>query len=147
MRYKNFLETLDQNRESNQVAINQVDPQTVLDLAQGMQFIGGAVQSMQKSMSFIQEYVKDSINSKDLQIEKTMDLIGFRAVNTKKLSDKLKEKLSNKLGSYVTASSIPYLKAKKMIFKEFDVIKWEDISVKKYYAVYAFIDEIEMKIF
>jgi formylmethanofuran dehydrogenase subunit D len=143
-RYKNFLVTLDEARENGQVMVqnNSVDPQTVLQLAQGVQLIGAVVQSMQGTMTQIQEYVKDSINSKDLQIEKTMELIGFRAINTTQLSSKLKEELSNQLGYSVTASSPHYQKAKNKLFKHFKVIKWEDIGVMKFNEVYAFIEGI-----
>lgn len=143
-RYKNFLVTLDEARENSEITpTNSVDPQTVLQLAQGVQLIGTVVQSMQSSMVQIQEYVKDSINSKDLQIEKTMDLIGLRAVNTKRLTDKLKEKLFDIYGFNVTASSHLYTNAKKKVFKYFKVVKWEDIPVTKYNNVDAFIDGLE----
>jgi hypothetical protein len=142
--YKTFLATLDEARENSEIiSSNSVDPQTVLQLAQGVQLIGTVVQSMQSSMIQIQEYVKDSINSKDLQIEKTMDLIGLRAVNTKRLTDKLKEKLFQIYGFNVTGNDPLYANAKKKVFKHFKVIKWEDIPVTKYNAVDAFIDGLE----
>ncbi|MBU3145760.1 hypothetical protein [Clostridium sp. CF012] len=145
MRYKNFLITMDEARENEQsisVGNNQVDPQAVLQLAQGMQFIGNAVQGMQAAMLNIETYVKDSIQSKDMQIEQTMKLVGLRAINTKRISDRLKEILIYKTGMPVSASSPSYIKAKRQIFKQFKVIKWEDIPVGQYNAVHAFIEEM-----
>ena len=141
-RYKNFLVTMDEVRENNQVSINQVDPQTVLQLAQGMQFIGTAVQSMQTAMANIETYVKDSIQSKDLQIDQAMSLVGLRSINTKRITDKLREILIYKTGTPINASSPSYIKAKRQIFKQFKVVKWEDIPVGQYNAVHAFIDEV-----
>lgn len=140
MRYKNFLVTLDEARENGQ--LQPVNQETVLQLAQGMQMIGGVVESMQTAMTNIETYVKDSIQSKDLQIEQIMNLIGFRAVNTKRLIDKLKEELSERFGVAVNANNQCYRKAKSKIFKEFRVVKWEDIPANKYNAVHAFIEEV-----
>ncbi len=138
-RFKNFLVTLDEARENGE--LQPVNQETVLQLAQGMQMIGQVVQGMQTAMTNIETYVKDSIQSKDLQIEQTMNLIGFRSVNTKRLSNKLKEDLSAQLGMAVTANTTAYRRVKGKIFKEFRVIKWEDIPANKYNAVHAFIEE------
>ncbi|ACA54154.1 hypothetical protein FDC45_13120 [Clostridium botulinum] len=143
MRYKNFLVTLDEARKQGQ--LQPVSQGTILQLAQGMQMIGQVVQDIQTAMTNIETYVKDSIQSKDLQIEKTMNLIGFRSINTKRLSDKLKEQLSEHLGVAVNASSNVYRRTKGKIFKEFKVVKWEDIPVSKYNAVHAFIEEVVCK--
>lgn len=143
MRYKNFLVTMDEERENGKsLSVNPVDIQTVLQLAQGMQFIGTAVQGMQTAMNNIETYVKDSIQSKDLQIEQTMELIGLRSVNTKRACDKLKEVLSEREGMYISANNPKYVQAKKQIFKQFKVTKWEDIPVQQYNAVDAYIEEI-----
>jgi len=69
------------------------------------------------------------------------NLIGFRSVNTKKIVGIIKDMISEKLGYNVMASSSIFQKVKKVIFKEFDVIKWEDISVCNYSKVFAFVDE------
>jgi len=135
-RYKNFLVTLDEARENSYTAIknNQIDKNDVLSVA---------IQSMQYSMNFIQEFVKDSINSKDSQIDKAMELIGFRAVNTKQLTDKLKEKLTTETGTKITAGHYLYIKVKSQIFKQYKVDKWESIPIGQYNSVFAFIDSLE----
>ncbi|MCB2297756.1 hypothetical protein [Clostridium tagluense] len=142
-RYKNFLVTMDEARENGQVAVNNVaEQQAILQLAQSMQGIGTVVQGMQTAMINIEVYVKDSIQSKDLQIDQAMKMIGLRAINTMMLSSRLKDVLSTKEGIHIYASNPKYLRAKKQIFKRFRVIKWEDIPVNQYNAVHAFIEEL-----
>lgn len=144
MKFKNFLIDLDEAREQGQLVqpVNAVSAETVLQLAQGMQSIGNVVQGMQATMNNIATYVKDSIQSKDVQIDKMAELVGLRSVNRLKLIERLKEVLSEKYGRSIKASSTEYQIAKNKVFKEFDVIKWEDIPVNKLNNVYAFIEEV-----
>lgn len=141
MKFKNFLIDLDEAREQGQL-VQPASSETVLQLAQGMQLIGQVVQGMQSTMNDIKTYVQDSIQSKDVQIDKMAELVGLRSVNTLKLTGKLKEILSKKYGRCIKASSTEYQIAKNKVFKEFDVIKWEDIPVNKFNNVYAFIEEV-----
>lgn len=76
----------------------------------------------------------------DADRENLKDLIGFRSVNTTRMCNTVKEKLNEKLGKRIRANDREYLKVKKEIFKEFEVIKWEDIPVEKYNSVFAFVD-------
>jgi prophage antirepressor-like protein len=73
--------------------------------------------------------------------EKLKDLIGFHSVNTTRIVKTIKELLSEKLGYKVYANAEIFQKVKKVIFKEYKVIKWEDIPVEKYEYVFAFLDE------
>lgn len=141
MKFKNFLIDLDEAREQGQL-VQPASSETVLQLAQGMQLIGQVVQGMQSTMNDIKTYVQDSIQSKDVQIDKMAELVGLRSVNTLKLTGRLKEILSKKYGRCIKASSAEYQIAKNKVFKEFDVIKWEDIPVNKFNNVYAFIEEV-----
>ena len=77
----------------------------------------------------------------DADRENLKDLIGFRSVNTTRIVKTIKEMLGDKLGYKVTASTLIFQKVKKAVFKEFEVIKWEDIPVEKYSRVFAFVDE------
>lgn len=142
MRYKSFLVTMDEARENVQSVGNLAEQQAILQLAQSMQGIGTVVQGMQTAMINIESYVKDSIQSKDLQIDQAMSLVGLRSINTKRITDKLREVLIYKTGAPISASSTSYIKAKNQIFKQFKVTKWEDIPVGQYNAVHAFIDEL-----
>lgn len=117
--------------------------QQTLQLAQGMQLIGQVVQGIQESITNVQEFVKDSINSKDAQIEEAMDLIGIRAKNVKMLTEHLKYKLSSILGVKITATNLIYIKTKNKIFREFKVLRWEDIPTNKFNSVFSYIDTLE----
>lgn len=77
----------------------------------------------------------------DADRESIKELIGFRSVNTTRIVNTTKEMLSEKLGYKVTATTPIFQKVKKAIFKEFSVIKWEDVAVEKYSRVFAFVDE------
>lgn len=114
----------------------------MLNLAQGTQVIGQVVQGLMQTVGGIKEYVQDSIKAKDHQIDQAMDLIGIRSKNTHRLSRKLKDTLLTKYGEYVAAEDIRYINAKSLVFKEFKVYKWEEISVTKYNAVEAFIENM-----
>lgn len=68
-------------------------------------------------------------------------LIGFHSVNTTRIVNTIKDKLSEELGYNVMANNPNFQKVKKAIFKEFKVFKWEDISVCNYSRIFAFTDE------
>lgn len=133
---------------------NQPSNTDVLNLAQAITLttnvVGNLVGQVQNITEALNkntravEVVKDTIKIKDEQIDRTMDLIGFRAVNTKRLTEHLKERLSEYYGWSITANTEVYRKAKRYIFKEFDVIKWEDIPANRFSEVYVYIDELEM---
>lgn len=86
------------------------------------------------------ELMHDQSQIYDEDRNELKNLIGFRAVNTKRLVDYIKEKLSEKLGFSVYANHYMFQKVKKATFKRFQVIKWEDISVSRYNATFAFLD-------
>lgn len=137
-RFKNWLVSLDEARENGQLVSAKVDEELINNMnlmAQNMQF-------MSKAMVGIQQYVQDSIQVKDHQIDKAMELIGLRSRNVSRLTGKLKEVLFKKYGRIVNASDIRYINAKEKVFKEFNVFKWEEIPVGKYNAVFAFIEEV-----
>lgn len=142
MKYKNFLATLDEKRE-DLMLMNNSNPQAILQLAESMQLIGQVVQSMQTAMVNMQEFVKDSINSKDIQIEKTAEMIGLRTKNTMLLTQTLKDKLVDLTGININANMNVYKTTKNKIFKRFKVYKWEDVPIGEFNSVYAYIDSLE----
>ena len=77
----------------------------------------------------------------DSDRENLKDLIGFHSVNTTRIVKTIKEILSEKLGYHIMANNPIFQKVKKSVFKEFKVIKWEDVPVEKYSRVFAFVDE------
>lgn len=112
----------------------------MMNIAQGTYQMGQVVQGLLQSIGTIQTYVQDSIQAKDHQIDKAMSLIGLRSKNVSSLISKLKEELYKRNGIVVQANDIEYLKAKKKIFKEFKVTKWEEIPIGEYNAVHSFIE-------
>ena len=139
-KFKNFLVTLDEKRESGKL-VQQVSPEQLEYLASNMAVIGQAVQGLQKFTMGLKEYVQDSIQAKDKQIDDIAEMVGLRSKNIHRLTNKLKEVLSDKHKMNVVSSHQIYQKSKNIIFEEFKVNKWEDISVTKYNAVEAFIEE------
>lgn len=130
--------------KDNKKLLNNIDTQTqILQLAQGTQLIANVVQGLQSTINNIQEYVKDSINSKDSQINHIAELVGLRSRNTMYLSKQLKIKLSELSGQNITAKNELYIKFKHKIFKQYKVFKWEDIPVEQINRISADICEID----
>lgn len=140
-RFKNWLVTLDEARENgvlvqtNNYELNEAVVMNMNLMAQNMQFMSNA-------MKGIQQYVQDSIQAKDKQIDDIAELIGIRAKNKCNLIQIVKNTLVKKHNlSRINSSMEVYKKAKSKIFSEFNVTKWEDISATQYNAVQAFIEE------
>ena len=140
-RFKNWLVTLDEARENGQLVqansteLNEVVITNMNLIAQNMQF-------MSKAITGIKEYVRDSIQAKDKQIDDIANLIGIRSKNKHDLIQIVKATLVKKYNlNSVNSSMEVYKRAKSKIFKEFNVTKWEDIPATKYNAVQAFIEE------
>lgn len=114
----------------------------MLGLAQSTQMMAQVVQGIQSAIGGIQTYVQDSIQAKDKQIEDIANLVGMRSKNICSLTGALKKIIATKYGVFNVNSSMDiYKRAKNKVFKEFNVVKWEDIPVCKYSAVQAFIEE------
>lgn len=145
-RYKNFLVSLDESRECGQAIPNneaiQILNNSLPMLEQVVTLLVPAMNEVKGQVNSMVSLMHDQSVIYDQDREDLKSLIGLRAVNTKRLSDKLKEELSENLGMAITANGSHYRKAKEKIFKQFKVIKWEDIPAVKYNAVYAYIEEI-----
>lgn len=140
-KYKNWLATLDENYSNGTLTTN--NPYLQLgNIADSMKLMSNMMNQMGQAFNGMQEYVQSSIQAKDLQIDEIKELIGFRSVNTKRIVNEIKDKLSERLGKKIYASSNVFQEVKHAIFKEFSVIKWEDVQVQNYNRVYAFVDEL-----
>ena len=131
-----FAEMEQQLQAINPVGLNDVDKffggtQAVLQMFPGM------VNGLNKMIGLVQ----DTVKVKDSQIDKALDLVGMRSKNVTTLTNHLKKVLGNKHRMNVTANMEVYLKAKRKIFEEYGVTKWEEIPVLKYNEVMAFIEE------
>lgn len=149
--YKNFLATLDEKYSNGELQVsNQQVAQLISTTVQGIvpimvteitkQF-APMLGDSKKQVDTMVGLMHDQATIYDNEREELKNLIGFRSINTKKIVGTIKDMLSDKLGYNVMANSLIFQKVKKVIFKEFDVIKWEDISVCNYSKVFAFTDE------
>lgn len=152
MRYKNFLVSLDEARENEEVQDNTYAVTLAQNAVQSLMPVianeiinkfAPMIERSEKQVNEIAGLLKDQSLIYDHDRNDLKELIGLRAVNTKRLVDKLKETLSDTYGFNVKASTPVFQKAKNKIFKEFKVIKWEDIPVSKYNHVHAYIDGID----
>lgn len=154
MEYKNFLATLDEKREKGELQTNQLDStqltQMVTDTIKGVlptlitevsKTFGEVVNKSKENVDNMTKLMHDQATIYDQDRESLKGLIGFKSVNTKAMSLKLKEILYDKYKIKVKANELAYLKAKNKIFNEFHVSKWEDIPVTKQNYVYSFIEE------
>lgn len=129
-------------RVKNNALMNLDSIQGMAFLSENMAVIGQGVQALTKFTMGLKEYVQDSIQSKDQQIDEAMNLIGVRRKNVSRLIRKLKDALFDNYSEWISATDIRYIAARDKVFKEFKVTKWEEISVVIYNAVEAFIDEV-----
>lgn len=137
-KFKNWLVTLDEDRENGKLVQAPLDK----DVITNMSLMAQNMQIMSKSMSYIQEYVQDSIKAKDKQIDDIANLVGIRTKNKCDLIQIAKNTLVRKYNlSRINSSMEIYKRTKEKIFKEFKVTKWEDIPATKYNVVQAFIEE------
>lgn len=137
MRYKNWLATLDENYSKG--SLQNLDPNQFGMMSQQMQMMAQSMSQIGQAFQNIQTFVADSINSKDLQISDMRDMIGFRDINTKKLSKLLKQHVEEQCGHKVWATSKEYIEAKEKVFEHFDVLTWEQLPITLYQQARTYI--------
>jgi prophage antirepressor-like protein len=115
----------------------------IVGLAKSIQYSNQAISGILVSMNNIQEFVKDSINAKDQQLDEARELMGIRDRNTKMLTQTLKDKLSELTGENIYATNPIYIRNKIKVFREFKVFSWESIPIGQFNAVYAYIDTLD----
>ncbi|MBU3186634.1 hypothetical protein [Clostridium estertheticum] len=156
MEYKNFLATLDEKFSKGEImkvdtntqianmvgtVMTQMIPTLMKELAS--QFVPIMVETKEQ-INIMTGLMHDQSEIYSSERNELKELIGFKSVNTKRMVDTIKETLSEKHGRRIMASDIEFLRTKKYVFKEFKVIKWEDIPVEKFSRVHAFIDSMEV---
>lgn len=140
-RFKNWLVTLDEARENGRI-VQTNSPILDETVIANMNLIAQNMSFMSKAITGIKEYVQDSIQAKDKQIDDIAELIGIRSKNKSDLINLVKNTLVKKYNlNSINSNMEVYKKAKLKIFEEFKVTKWEDIPATKYNAVQAFIEE------
>lgn len=151
MEYKSWLATLDEKYSNGDLQVsNQQVAQLISNTIQGIVPI--MVTEITKQFAPIILDAKDEVKKvtgllydqsviHKQERDELKDLIGFHSVNTTRIVNTIKDKLSKELGYTIMANDPNFQKVKKAIFKEFKVFKWEDISVTNYNKVFAFTDE------
>lgn len=90
----------------------------------------------------MQNLMKDQSLIYDTERTELKEMIGMRSKNVKQLTDKLKYELEEYYKEPINAKDTFYINAKNRIFKEFRVLRWEQIPVQKYNNVFAYIEEM-----
>ncbi|MDB2150567.1 Rha family transcriptional regulator [Clostridium butyricum] len=131
-----------ENVIQNSLPIGLETMQGMAFLSENMAGIGQHVQVLTQFTMGLKEYVQDSIQAKDKQIDDMANLVGIRTKNKCDLIQITKNTLVRKYNlSRINSSMEVYKRAKDKVFKEFNVTKWEDIPATKYNSVQAFIEE------
>ena len=139
--YKSWLVQLDEKYSNGELQNNNQLLQ-LNSMANQIGLVATTMAQIGQAFTGLEQYVRHSIQAKDGQIDEIKELVGFRDSNTKRIVNEIKDKLSEKIGRKIYATSQLYKDIKLDIFKEFKVIKFEEIPVNKYNAVYAYLDEL-----
>lgn len=153
MEYKNFLATLDENREQGLIVngnsqelmtvvtntMNAIMPNMVGEIVK--QF-APVLQESKKQVNDMAVLIHDQAEIYDQERIELKSMIGLRSINVKMLTSKLKEVISEKVGYHINAKDYDYIKYKTKILNKFKVSKWEDIPVEETNNVYAYIDNL-----
>lgn len=135
--YKDWLCKLDENYTKGE--LQNLDPNQFRMMSQQMQMMAQSMSQIGQAFQNIEKFVADSITSKDLQINDMRDMIGFRDINTKKLSKLLKQHVEEQYGHKVWATSKEYIEAKEKVFEHFDVLTWEQLPITLYQQARTYI--------
>lgn len=139
--YKDWLAQLDERYSKGELTNgNQIEQ--LGNIANQMNLVASTMGQIGQAFVGLQEFVKDSIQAKDFQIDNIKELCGMKSANTMSLSKCLKEHLETIFDKKLWANSYEYKEAKCNIFKVFNVSKWEDIPIEKYKEVQNYINDL-----
>lgn len=141
MQYKNFLATLDENKDKQiqttnsdivnivTSAINAMIPTMV---EQFTPMINENKQMLENNRKMLEENKNTIKEQKEVYEKDRKELIKLstcKSANVKFLTEKLKFVLSRQLGQEITAVDGVYKEAKFRLFNYYDVAKWEDLCI------------------
>lgn len=141
LEYKSWLATLDNKYSKGELSNNNQIIQ-LNAITNQINMVASTMTQIGQAFVGIQEYVQDSIQSKDKQIDDIKELIGFKSINVSKLTRNLKIKVEEKYKMKVWQNTKEFKEEKEKLFIEFNVVKWEDIPVEQYYKVNNYINTI-----
>lgn len=136
-RYQDWLAKLDESYSKGE--LQNLDPNQFGMMSQQMQMMAQSMSQIGQAFQNIEKFVADSIVSKDIQINEMRDMVGFRDINTKKLSKLLKQRVEEQYGHKVWATSKEYIEAKEKVFEHFDVLTWEQLPITLYQQARTYI--------
>lgn len=148
MQYKNFLATLDEQREQSLINTNSDDIVTMVTntvnaiIPSIIQQFVPVMQENKKQIEQSRALLVDQANIYDEDRKNIRTMIGMKGVNVSYLTKKLKMVLSDFLGEKVMATDEIYLEGKFRILNKYNCAKWEDIPVEKLDDLYKTIDNV-----
>ncbi|NFH00781.1 hypothetical protein FC831_10725 [Clostridium botulinum] len=141
MQYKSWLAQLDEKYSKGELTNgNQIEQ--LGNIANQINLVASTMGQIGQAFIGLEEFVKDSIQVKDSQIDDIKALVGFKSCNTKRIVCEIKSKLGDLLGGKIYATSPMFKEVKRQIFLEFHVTKWEDIPIEKYKKVHNYVDTL-----
>ena len=144
MKYKTWLATLDEKFSKGELQSNNNALMQFGEMAQQMSMMANTMQQIGQAFNGMQTFVKDSIVAKDNQIDEMRSLIGMYSRNVSDLAKKLKRKVKEEYKKeHIWATSSEYIFEKEKLFREFNVTKWESISLIKFGEVENYIKNIK----
>ena len=146
MQYKNFLATLDEQREQSLINTNSDDIVTMVTntvnaiIPSIIQQFVPMMQENKKQIEQSRALLVDQANIYDEDRDNLRTLVGMKSANVAYLTKKLKMVLSDFLGEQIYANDDLYRESKFRILDKFNVGKWEDIPVNKLDDLYKTIE-------
>ena len=148
MQYKNFLATLDEQREQSLINTNSDDMVNMVTntvnaiLPQIIQQFVPMMQESQRQIEQSRALLVDQANIYDEDRDSLRTLVGMKSANVTYLTKKLKMVLSDFLGEKIYANDDLYREGKFRILDKFNVGKWEDIPVNRLDDLYSTIENV-----
>ena len=146
MQYKNFLATLDEQREQSLINTNSDDMVNMVTntinaiIPQIIQQFVPMMQENKKQIEQSRALLVNQANIYDEDRDNLRTLVGMKSANVTYLTKKLKMVLSDFLGEQIYANDDLYRESKFRILDKFNVGKWEDIPVNKLDDLYKTIE-------
>ena len=146
--YKNFLITLDEQREQSLINANSDDIVTMVTntvnaiIPSIIQQFVPMMQENKKQIEQSRALLVDQANIYDKDRKNIRTMIGMKGINVSYLTKKLKMVLSDFLGEKVMATDEIYLEGRFRILDKYNCAKWEDIPVEKLDDLYNTIDNV-----
>ena len=137
MQYKNFLATLDEQREQGlintgtQDLVNMVTNTVNAIIPQIVQQFVPIIQESKEQVEQSRKLLVDQANIYDADRNNLREMVGMKGINVTYATNRLKLVLSDYLGEKIKATNDIYREAKLRVLCSLDCAKWEDIPLNK----------------